>query len=125
MEQRHDVELLLALDQDERRLDELLVHLVREVLLEGATVEGELAGAGHEADAGDGLLATADRLRRTGGDDRGQLGLGVGHVVGTAGVVGLAVVLGDLGGEFRHRVIGELGLGGDVLVGHWATCLIS
>ena len=50
---------------------------------------------------------------------------GVGDEVAATGVVGLAVILGDLGGEIRHHVVGDLGLGGDVLVGHWATCLIS
>ena len=42
--------------------DELLVHLVREVLREGAAVELELTGTGDDADADHGFLATADGL---------------------------------------------------------------
>src|SRR3954452_1837202 len=48
------------LERDERLVDGLLVHLVREVLLEGAAVQLVLPRAGHEADADDGLLAAAD-----------------------------------------------------------------
>ena len=48
-------------------------QLIREpfVILDGTAVELELAGAGHEAHADDGLLATADGLDRT--------PVGVGH----------------------------------------------
>jgi hypothetical protein len=35
------------------------VHLVREVVLEGATVDLPLAGARNDPDAGDGVLTTA------------------------------------------------------------------
>ena len=49
-----------ALDRgrDERLVDRLLVQLVGEVLLERVPVDPELAGARHEANAGDGLLAS-------------------------------------------------------------------
>src|SRR5699024_4112705 len=40
-----DVELVLALQQDQRILDELLVELVREVILQCAAIAGDLAGA--------------------------------------------------------------------------------
>ena len=86
VEQRHDVELLLALDEDQRRLDELLVHLVREVLLEGAAVQGELTGAG-DPHAGDGF--GGDGLGRALGNDRGlDVGVLTCDVVAN-GVVGL------------------------------------
>ena len=55
-----DVVLAVLLQGHERLADELLVHLVREVVLEGAAVELELAGSGHEADADDRFLAAAD-----------------------------------------------------------------
>src|SRR3954464_866170 len=72
-----DVERGRLLDQDQRVLDELLVHLVREVLLEGAAVELELPGAGNDAHADDGFLATADGLDRAPVGVRD--GLGGGH----------------------------------------------
>src|SRR4051795_7655394 len=71
LEDADDVVLLALLEGHERLTDELLVHLVREVLLEGAAVELELAGAGQQPHADDGLLAPADGLDRT--------PLGVGH----------------------------------------------
>ena len=52
----------------ERLVDDLLVQLVREVGVERAAVDGPLAGAGDDADAGHGLLATAGG--RGGGDGR-------------------------------------------------------
>ena len=61
-ELREDVELLGALGHHQGLTDELLVHLVREVLLERLPVHRELAVAGDEANADDGLLAAADRL---------------------------------------------------------------
>ena len=63
-----DVVLLGLLERHERLVDGLLVHLVREVLREGATVQLVLAGAGDEPDADDGLLAAADGLDEVGGD---------------------------------------------------------
>ena len=59
---------------------ELLVQLVGEVVLQGATVQRPLAGAGTEAHAGDGLLA-ATQAGAGGGDGlaaprSGLLGLG-------------------------------------------------
>ena len=62
---------------DQRLPDELLVHLVREVLLQGAAVEHELAGAGHQAHPDDGLLAAADGLDRAVGDAAGTARDGV------------------------------------------------
>src|SRR5688500_14578656 len=74
LEQAHDVVLLALLQGHERLTDELLVHLVGEVLLEGAAVELELAGAREQPHADDGLLAAADGLDGT--------PVGVGHGAG-------------------------------------------
>ena len=75
-----DVEAAVNVEQDEGGLHQLLVQLVGEVVLEGATVDGPLAGAGDEANAGNGLLAAAqaragrgDGLTGAGGS---RLGLG-------------------------------------------------
>src|SRR6202042_2494106 len=51
-----DVELLDAVECCQRALHQLLVHLVREVALDGATVDLDLTGAGHESHAGNGFL---------------------------------------------------------------------
>ena len=51
----------VVLEGHERLVDQLLVHLVREVVLQGAAVDRPVAGAGHEADPRDGLLAAAGR----------------------------------------------------------------
>src|SRR5512144_1912225 len=48
----------------ERLVDELLVQLVREVALQGAAVDGPLAGAGDQAHTSHGLLAPAGGRRR-------------------------------------------------------------
>src|SRR5215207_4044165 len=74
LEQTDDVVLLGLLEGHERLTDELLVHLVREVLLEGAAVELELAGAGEQPHPDDGLLAATDGLDGT--------PVGVGHGAG-------------------------------------------
>src|SRR5438874_152950 len=55
----HDVELVLRAQGHERLVDELLVHLVREVHVERPAVDRPLARAGEDADPGDGLLAAA------------------------------------------------------------------
>src|SRR5688500_1877816 len=70
-----DVEPAVETGLGERLLGDLLVQLVRQVLLERLAVDGPLAGARHDADARDGLLATAGG--RGGGDRRrlvGQVG---------------------------------------------------
>src|SRR5580693_31224 len=59
----HHVELTLAAERHERLVDQLLVHLVREVHVERAAVDQPLAGPGHDADPGDGLLAAAGAVR--------------------------------------------------------------
>ena len=64
---------------DERLGDELLVHLVREVVLERAAVDGPLAAAGHDPDPGHGLLAAAGRPG--GRDDRRAAATGPGRPV--------------------------------------------
>src|SRR5690606_26923337 len=60
----------------ERGVDQLLVQLVREVVLEGTTVDRDGARAGDQAHAGDGLLATAHGSARHGEHGTGGRGLG-------------------------------------------------
>src|SRR5580693_5225835 len=64
----HHVELVLRAQGDERLVDELLVHLVREVHIERPAVDRPLAGAGEDADPGDRLLAAAGAGGVTGHD---------------------------------------------------------
>ena len=80
----------------ERLVDDLLVHLVREVVVQRAAVDGPLAGAGDDAHAGDGLLAAAGRR---GGRDDGRAARRVLRTLRRRlGAVGdLAVVLGERG----------------------------
>ena len=90
----------------QRSLDELLVHLVREVGLQGAAVQVELAGAGHQAHPHHGLLAAADGLDGAVDDDRlARSRLGAPRT--TVSVVSVTVSVVSDG------------------LGHWATCLIS
>src|SRR5512133_906774 len=58
----------------ERVVDQLLVQLVREVVVELAPVDDDLAGAGNDAHAGDGLLATAHGCAGNVEDGAGRLG---------------------------------------------------
>src|SRR5581483_4764129 len=60
----------VELQHVEGLVDLLLVHLVREVRVERATVDLPLAGAGDDPDAGHGLLAAAGAGRGDGGGDR-------------------------------------------------------
>ena len=106
-----DVEAAHEVGGHERLVDDLLVQLVREVRVERATVDGPLAGAGHEADAGDGLLATAGRGgRRDGGRTRRVGGRGALGAVGDALLVGLEGLL-DLGAAAVVSVTRVLGPG--------------
>src|SRR4051794_7958908 len=61
MHPRDDVVLPGLLEGLERLVDDLLVHLVGEVVLEGAAVDVPLAGARCDADARDGFLASSGR----------------------------------------------------------------
>src|SRR5205823_8915647 len=45
------VVLPIAIERDQRLPDELLVHLVREIAVHAAAIQGELAGARHEPDS--------------------------------------------------------------------------
>src|SRR5690606_14087673 len=106
----------------ERLVDDLLVHLVGEVGLEGAAVDLPLTGAGDDAHAGHGLLAATGR-GAGGGCGRAAGRLTVNRGVGRAlrGVLGDLLVVG-VGAEAL-----ELGLGRVVgVLGHyWATWVIS
>ena len=129
-----DVELVLALEQDQRVLDLLLVQLVREVILDVAAVAGDLAGAGGDVDARDGALAAADGLDRAiqdgglGGD--GLVALDLGGLIDERVADGGGEVLGGGLGRSLDVVVGglgvlDLGLVGVLGVGHCATALIS
>src|ERR1700733_16210846 len=62
----HHVELALGAQRHERLVDQLLVHLVREVRVERTAVDQPLAGPGEDADPGDRLLAAAGAPRLPG-----------------------------------------------------------
>src|SRR5665647_314054 len=66
----------------ERVVDQLLVQLVREVVRELAAVDRDGAGAGDDAHAGDGLLATADGCAGDVEDGAGRLGCNFGGSLG-------------------------------------------
>src|SRR5690606_24971313 len=70
-----DVEAVGLLDGLQRLADQLLVHLVREVLLERAAVELELAAAGNQTHPHHGFLPAPNGLRAaTGGTRRAGRG---------------------------------------------------
>src|SRR6267378_1698258 len=94
----HDVELVLRAQGHERLVDELLVHLVREVHVERPAVDRPLARAGEDTDPGDGLLAAAGASRVPGDHRAPRDGPRRG-------------VLGALGGVLRRGVRAELILG--------------
>ena len=86
-----DVVAVVELEHLEGLVDFLLVHLVGEVVLKGATVDLPLAGARNDPDAGDGVLATAQaggRLRVA-----EAAGEGLGGVLALDGRLGLGGVL--------------------------------
>src|SRR5271166_5373881 len=60
---RHHVELALGAECHERLVDELLMHLVREVHIERPAVDQPLAGPGKDADPGDRLFAPTGARR--------------------------------------------------------------
>src|SRR6202042_997606 len=114
-----DVEAFRPVDGDQRRLDQLLVHLVREVGLQAAAVEVELAGAGYQTDPHHGFLAAADGLDRTLDDDVVPRG----RRCGPDGPRRLDDFFDhDLG--LSSCGLSSCGLSSCGLC-HWATCLIS
>src|SRR6266571_2164251 len=62
----HHVELVLGTERHERLADELLVHLVREVVLQRPVVDPPLPGPGQDTNPRDGLLAAAGAHRVAG-----------------------------------------------------------
>src|SRR4051812_31421534 len=87
-----DVVAALELEHLEGLVHFLLVHLVREVVLEGATVDLPLAGARNDPDTGDGVLATAQAGGRLRLAEVGRHGLrGVLALDGHLGLGGVAV----------------------------------
>src|SRR5262249_53471142 len=95
---------------------QLLVHLVREVRVERAAVDGPLAGARGDADAGDGLLAPAGG--RGGLDVRDARRRRLGGVALDGGLVGVDLVDGDLSHVLTHCATWPISNG----TGCWAWC---
>src|SRR6266568_3097492 len=93
---RHDVELAIRAQGYERLVDQLLVHLVREVDVHGPAVDQPLPGPRHHPHPGDRLLAAAGAKRVPGHDRPTRRGLARG-----------ARRLTGLGGVLRH-VLGGL-----------------
>src|SRR5690606_14073885 len=75
-DQSDDVVAVGELELDERRADQLLVHLVREVHVQRPPVDAPLAGARNDPHAGDGPLATARRGSRLDGREARRGGVG-------------------------------------------------
>src|SRR5690606_30179815 len=95
----------------ERVVDQLLVQLVGEVVLKGATVDRDRARAGDQTHAGDGLLAPAD-----GCAGNGEHGAGSGlHCLG----------LRARGGEVLREFCGVLNVSHEYVLSlggaYWAT----
>ena len=61
------VELAFELEQHDRGVDLTLQQLGREVLFQGATIDGPLAGARNQANTGDGFLTTTGAVARSDG----------------------------------------------------------
>src|SRR5262249_17988638 len=122
----------------ERLADDLLVNLVREVGLKRAAVNRPLAGAGHDANPGDGLLAAA-RAVGVPGNDRTARGARRGGLGGLAGVLRRSVLAVELvlGGVLRVEVcrvvcgrlyasgLGHVALPHASLRRYWEICRIS
>ena len=109
-----DVETVHPIDGDQRCLDQLLMHLVREVGLQRASVEVELAAAGKQTHPHHGLLAAADGLDRAVEDHRlaPRSGRRLLARVGLSGGVGRLCRgcrgLDRLGGRLWGRLCGRL-----------------
>ena len=122
-----DVELVLALQQDQRVLDELLVELVREVVLQCAAVAGDLAGALNHADADDGALTATNGLDRALVQRSSRCGLFGLLALNVEGVTDGCheLLVGSVGGGVLCGLVLE-GLGVVEVLSHYcATCLIS
>src|SRR6185437_13557584 len=120
----NDVVLVVLVQRDERLADQLLVHLVREVVLDGAAIELEVSGARHEPDPDDGLLAAAyhwngasqrefssvpdPRLLRDLGDRERLRGLGGVRVVRAAVDLQLLQLLAAQRGLGKHALDRDL-----------------
>lgn len=90
----------------QRGLDELLVHLVREVGLQRPAVEMELAGARHQTNPDHSLLAAADGLDRTVDDDR--LARGAASAAGAS----VSVAVSSTGASVTSSVVSVVSLTG-------------
>ena len=77
------VELAFELEQNDRGVDLTLQQLGREVLFQGATIDGPLAGARNQANTGDGFLTTTGAVARSDGGSTGaSASVGLGGVRG-------------------------------------------
>src|SRR5690606_31837544 len=105
-DQSDDVVAVGELELDERRADQLLVHLVREVHVQRPPVDAPLAGARNDPHAGDGPLATARRGSRLDGREARRGGLGGvaldGDLVGLDRGLGHVLTHGWLTGRLGH-----------------------
>src|SRR5215469_3009016 len=88
----------LSAERHEWLADQLLVHLVREIHVEGPVVDLPLARSGLNPDPGDGLLAAARAERGTGHDRLAHGCLGLRAIAGRRRVL-------------RHGLLGGLGPG--------------
>src|SRR5882757_3388450 len=95
------VVVLHPLGDHQRLLDQLLVHLVREVGRQVLAVEPEAAGARHQPDPHDGFLAPTHGLHRAAGRSRRRGGRGLlrwrAHLRGLGLSLGLSLGLFDVG----------------------------
>src|SRR5437868_9335734 len=103
---RDHVERLFGAEHHEGLVDDLLVNLVREVVLERTTIDRPLAGARHDADAGDRFLAAAGAVRVARDDGLTHGGVGAGS--GLSGVLGREF----LAGNFQLGLYDRLDTGG-------------
>ena len=94
------VELAFELEKHDRGVDLTLQQLGREVLFQGATVDGPLAGARNQTNTSDGFLATTGAVARS---DSGSTGASAS--VGLGGIRGEHIYgIENRGedGEFSH-----------------------
>src|SRR5262245_36786880 len=85
----HDIELTICPKRYERLVDELLMHLVRAVPVQGAAVDQELPGTRHHSHPGDCLLAAAgaECMACDHRPARRGLGRGASRLAGLGGVL--------------------------------------
>src|SRR5690625_4583919 len=93
-----DVEAVFDVEENERGVHQLLVHLVREVVLQRAAVDLPVPSAGDEAHAGNSFLPAANAGAGSGEGFAAARGRSGFRCVGAWGVLKLV----DVGGGFSH-----------------------